>query len=57
MSNYVDTPNCRETQRKSYDSTIHNQGTYQIYLWNNIKLIWSQIIMTHIFNFKQKIIR
>jgi len=27
ISNYVDTPNCnRETQRKSYDSTIQNQG-------------------------------
>lgn len=28
MSNYVDTPNCKETQRKSYDSTIQNQGIY-----------------------------
>jgi len=29
ISNYVDTPDCnRETQRKSYDSTIQNQGIY-----------------------------
>lgn len=26
MSTYVDTPNSRETQRKSYDSTLQNQG-------------------------------
>ncbi|XP_016662636.1 transmembrane protein 94 isoform X2 [Acyrthosiphon pisum] len=31
ISNYVDTPNCnRETQRKSYDSTIQNQENYTV---------------------------
>ncbi|XP_026818266.1 transmembrane protein 94 isoform X1 [Rhopalosiphum maidis] len=30
MSNYVDTPNCKETQRKSYDSTIQNQENYSV---------------------------
>lgn len=29
-SSYVDPPNGKETQRKSYDSTIHHQGIYKL---------------------------
>lgn len=29
-ASYVDPSNCKEAQRKSYDSTMQNQGTYRI---------------------------